>query len=280
MTDHFIIDTNVLVQHPEVLAMTAENKLIIPKVVLDQLDLRQSRGVRGDIREVIKDAIKKGVHIAQSPSNLKEEPIVSDPRMQRLDNTDREIARVVKSYAERYGNAAVYLVTADQLLAKFLSLYGIKTITGAQFLEKSSATKADKDIQETAKKIISGQRRYLTLSFVLGTIAALAGTYIFDNFQLLISTISIWGTLIMLPILGVALYWYRENYRLSYGIFEFIVGIAMSYYAFLPNFDYLNITGVKVIQVLAGLYVMVRGLDNIGKSAEGTRLEQLWKRIF
>lgn len=54
----------------------------------------------------------------------------------------------------------------------------------------------------------------------------------------------------------------------------------MAYYVFFPNFDYSKLGAVEVIQVLGGLYVMVRGLDNVGKGTEGTRLEQFWKKIF
>ncbi|GKQ75932.1 hypothetical protein KAM447_24400 [Aeromonas caviae] len=58
------------------------------------------------------------------------------------------------------------------------------------------------------------------------------------------------------------LYWYRERFRLSYGIFEFIVGVIMTYYIFFPNFDYSKLGPVEAIQILGGLYVMVRGLNN------------------
>lgn len=80
--------------------------------------------------------------------------------------------------------------------------------------------------------------------------------------------------------LGIGLYWYRERFRLSYGIFEFIVGVIMTYYIFFPNFDYSKLGPVEAIQILGGLYVMVRGLDNVGKGTEGTRIEQLWKKLF
>jgi hypothetical protein len=34
------------------------------------------------------------------------------------------------------------------------------------------------------------------------------------------------------------------------------------------------------LQVLGGLYVVVRGLDNVGNGLKGTRYEPNWRRIF
>lgn len=190
MIKNFIIDTNVLVQYPEVLAMAAGNNLVIPMVVLEQFQQRRLRGVNGGVQEIIDEAIKKGVHVAESPPHLIEEPVASGKDAQRLDHVDLEIARVVKYYAERDGKTSVCLVTADQLLAKFLEKYEIKSISGTQFLKGNPKAKVDKDIEKTAKNIISKQQRYLILSFVLGIVVALLGSLVFNNLQLLISTIS------------------------------------------------------------------------------------------
>lgn len=280
MIKHFILDTNVLVQHPEVLAMAAGNNLIIPQVVLDQFKQRRSRGVHGDVQEVIDEAIKKGVRIAQAPSQLVKEPVASARDAQKLDHADMEIARIAQYYAELDGKNSVCLVTADKLLAKLLSSYGLRCISGSELLADFQSVEIDKGIEATARNILSKQRRYLITSFILGIVVAVLGTVTFNNLQLLISTISVWGTLVALPLLGIGLYWYREHYRLSYGFFEFVAGLVMACHVVFPDFDYSNFSVIKAIQVLAGLYVMVRGLDNIGKSVEGTRLEQIWKMIF
>ena len=280
MIKHFILDTNVLVQHPDILAMAAGKKLVIPQVVLDQFKQRRSRGVNGGVQEVIDEAIKKGVRIAQAPSQMVTEPVVSPKDAHRLDYTDLEIARVVQYYAELDGKASVCLVTADNFLTEFIRSYGLKCISGAELLENFRDMEIDKDIKVTARNIISKQQRYLITSFLLGIVATILGTLIFNNLQLLISSISVWGTLFVLPMLGIGLYWYREHYRLSYGFFEFAAGLVMAYTVVFPDFDYSSLSVIKAIQILAGLYVMVRGLDNIGKSVEGTRLEQLWKKIF
>ncbi|MCF5894037.1 PIN domain-containing protein [Aeromonas veronii] len=280
MADRYIIDTNVVLQYPEVLAMAAGKKIVIPQAVLEELQHARLRGVQRGVQDVIAEAIGKGAHVAPTPASIKQEPIASDRAAQRLSGADIAIARIAIDYAERMGTKTVCVVTADRALVEFLGSRGISAISGRQFLTEPSIGKVDKKIEVTAKKIISNQRRYLIISFALGIVSALFGNFAFSNIQYLITTISIWGTLIALPVLGIGLYWYRERFRLSYGVFEFIVGVIMTYYIFFPNFDYSKIGPVEAIQILGGLYVMVRGLDNVGKGTEGTRLEQLWKKLF
>ncbi|MBV7549867.1 hypothetical protein KW849_26645 [Pseudomonas sp. PDM26] len=280
MTDHYIIDTNVLVQYPEVLAMAAGKKMVIPQAVIEELNSRRVRGVRGDVYDVVAQAVKKGVLISTSPSKLKEELVAPERGRYYLDGTDLELARTAKYYAESFGGNSVCVVTADHALSKFLSLYGIKSITGAQFLTEHYTVTPDKSIEATAKLIVSEQRRYLVISIVVSMLSALMGAVATKYFQLLISTISIWGTMVALPTFGVGLYWYRENFRLSYGLFEFLVGMIMASFVLFPSFDYSRLGAAETIQILGGLYVMVRGLDNIGKGAEGTRLERYWKIFY
>jgi hypothetical protein len=280
MADRYIIDTNVVLQYPEVLAMAAGKKLVIPQAVLEELQHARLRGVQRGVQDVISEAIEKGAHVAPAPASIKQEPIASDRAAQRLSGADIAIARIAIDYAERTRPKSVCVVTADRALVEFLGSRGISAISGSQFLAEPSIGKVDKAIEVTAKQIISKQRRYLIISFALGIASALIGNFAFSNLQHLIATISIWGTLIALPVLGIGLYWYRERFRLAYGVFEFIIGLFMTYYVFFPNFDYSKIGPVETIQVLGGLYVMVRGLDNVGKGTEGTRLEQLWKKLF
>lgn len=262
MADRYIIDTNVVLQYPEVLAMAAGKKIVIPQAVLEELQHARLRGVQRGVQDVIAEAIGKGAHVAPTPASIKQEPIASDRAAQRLNGADIAIARIAIDYADRMGTKAVCVVTADRALVEFLGSRGISAISGRQFLTEPSIGKVDKEIEVTAKQIISNQRRYLIISFVLGIVSALFGNFAFSNIKYLITTISIWGTLFALPVLGIGLYWYRERFRLSYGIFEFIVGVIMTYYIFFPNFDYSKLGPVEAIQILGGLYVMVRGLNS------------------
>lgn len=96
---------------------------------------------------------------------------------------------------------------------------------------------------------------------------------------------------------GIVLYWFRENWRLLYGCFEVVVGFALAsreigtvVYSMAGVFANefleddanapvfatdLEVT-VFILQLIAGLYVIVRGLDNIGQSFRGKPAEKTW----
>jgi rRNA maturation endonuclease Nob1 len=276
----FILDSNVLLQHPEILATVGHRRLVIPEAVLKELSSRGREQSRSAFADLVRQASNRGVHIVPSPARLKEELLASDRNVQRLSGADVDIARIAIDYADQSNTTGVVVVTMDRWLREFLSSRGIQSITGAEFLQQASEEKPDPEIQRSAKSFSVGQWKFLVYSALLGFAASLLGNLAFSKFLFLVSTVSVWGTAIVLPLLGILLYGYRQRFRLSYGIFEFLVGVIATYYVFLPTFNYATLTVVQGIQVLSGLYVMVRGLDNVGRGVEGTRAETVWKRIF
>jgi rRNA-processing protein FCF1 len=276
----FVLDTSVLLQHPEILAHGGRRKLVIPEAVLRELSGRGREEPRRAIAYLAQQAAARGVHVVATPGGIDHKLVASDPAARRLSGADIDIARIAMDYAERFGPPAVVVVTLDRSLREFLSSRGIKSITGTEFLLDSAGEEPDPEIQKYAKAFSASQRKFAALSVLLGLLSSLLGNLAFAKLSFLVATVSIWGTVIALPILGIALYWYRQRFRLSYGIFEFVVGVMMTYYVFLPNFTYAKLTVVEGIQVLGGLYVMVRGLDNVSKGVEGTRAEAAWKKWF
>ena len=49
---------------------------------------------------------------------------------------------------------------------------------------------------------------------------------------------------------------------------------------FSPSFNYAQIDVNAGLQILGGLYIMVRGMDNIGNALKGTRFYPLWTKLF
>jgi hypothetical protein len=77
--------------------------------------------------------------------------------------------------------------------------------------------------------------------------------------------------------IGVLLYAMRCRKQLMYGVTECLVGVMAAVYV--AN----NLKPEDPSQwfsFLAGLYIIVRGADNIQKSLKGTKYEVLWNRIF
>ncbi len=280
MPSRYIIDTNVLMQYPQILSRADNRKLVIPRTVMEELSLRSKGSKNEGVVDLVRTSFSVGVKIAESPEILKHDIVESDRIAHRFSGADIDIARIAIAYSEQQGADAPCVVTNDKSLADFLMGRNISSITGSEFIRKSKGDLLNKEIENKAEKVISSQRRYLVSSFLLGLLASAAAHIGYFNFELLVSTITVWGAMVVFPVMGFFLFWCREKFRLSYGAFEFCVGVIMSYYVLFPTFNYSGLGMAEGIQILGGLYVMVRGLDNIGKGVLGTRMEILWKRIF
>jgi len=86
---------------------------------------------------------------------------------------------------------------------------------------------------------------------------------------------------------GLFFYWLRGRFRLIYGMCEIAVALAIISLTFYPPTYYLaydmpsffEMLLSKSVGVLGGIYVMVRGLDNMDMALP-TRWHGLWDRIF
>lgn len=276
----YILDTSAILQSPEILARATTHKLLIPKVVFEELLARGREQLRSLLGSLINQALEAGAEITESPSKLREELLASDRNAQRLSGADIDIARTAIGIVEQSGPSSVSVVTLDKALMSFLASRGIPSLTPTAFLSQVSTSTPDEKTLHSAEYLSRSQRRYMIFSALAGALISAVGNVIYSHASYLVSTVSVWGTVLALPLVGTGLFWYRQRFRLSYGIFEFIVGIMMSGYPFFPNFNYAALGVAQSVQVLGGLYVMVRGLDNVGKGIEGTRLEPLWNRWF
>ena len=68
--------------------------------------------------------------------------------------------------------------------------------------------------------------------------------------------------------------------RLTYGVAEVLFGLMSGVLIFIPNFNYAILDTAHIIQIAGSLYIIVRGLDNVGKGLIGTRFEFSWKKQF
>jgi VIT1/CCC1 family predicted Fe2+/Mn2+ transporter len=126
---------------------------------------------------------------------------------------------------------------------------------------------------------------FSTVAQLFGAILSIL-TFLFGDafiayyFNLLIVTLPVWGTVILLFILGFVVYAIRSRMRLYYGIIEFFIGLYSSVSVFTPKrFDYTDLSVLEIIQILGGIYIMVRGLDNVSKALPRS-IEPYWRFIF
>ena len=128
------------------------------------------------------------------------------------------------------------------------------------------------------------RRNYLIAQFlatVLFTILIVAGAEGFLDF--LLTSVPKWITFILVPIVGLFFYWWRQNHSLSYGMLEFFGGAYAAIRVISGlNYDYTKMGLAELSVVGGGIYIIVRGLDNIGKGLEKNErpIFKYWKRLF
>jgi len=151
-----------------------------------------------------------------------------------------------------------------------------------------AATKADVDRAEyenaTAAAKQRSQRYQIIIGIVTGLLLVALAWLGWQYREILLSTVNTWGALISAAIIGGFLYALRGRLRITYGILEIGVGMMSAMSSFIsatgststtvPTF-----TTAMGIAVLGGIYIIVRGLDNIGKALEKTPYENTWRKF-
>lgn len=114
----------------------------------------------------------------------------------------------------------------------------------------------------------------LIAGIIIGIGATFVAFSIYNNLETITSTVNVWGTIIITVISGISLFVFREKQKLSYGILEFLIGIISIILILSPdhfNFTAMNLNTDLGVKLLGGLYIMVRGQDNIVKSLKDTK---------
>jgi len=186
-------------------------------------------------------------------------------------------------------DSEIILVSIDPTLNKLAIANHVNIVTPTAYLSMvDAATKADVDRTEyenaTAVAKQRSQKHQIVFGIVTGLLLVVLAWLGWRYREALLSTVNTWGALISAAIIGGLLYALRGRLRITYGILEVGVGMmsAMSSFtsatgstsAAAPTF-----TTTMGIAVLGGIYIIVRGLDNIGKALEKTPYENTWRKF-
>jgi len=282
----FILDTNILIKDPSFLKRWNSGfRYLIPDIVIEEVGKVSGRlkGAENLLHE-IDNAVGKGfVHLVKI--NLDKHVYNDDNfRNSRVSFVDYQLANFVKDYASERDET--YLVTEDRPLTKYANDIGVKTLNlfALQNQLYSFKTVNINEVDE-GKTIYQFQFRHLLISFITGIVLTVLSFVIYKNIDTILSKVPIWGTSISLFLIAFLFYWVRSNYRIAYSIAEFSFGFYSAFWAISPSdptFNFLQFTSdiAKIFSLVAGVYVMVRGLTNLGDGLKGTALESYWRRIF
>ena len=273
-----LLDTNVLLSRPDILSQRAPGVTfaVPPQVIAELRRNAQRNRWLGSTSRLVDAAVRNGsAEIIDVEDLLGSKAAAGD----RAD-VDSLLLEILEAYDQR--RIESFLSSEDGQLRHVVRDLGYSGKTIEQTLEflKSKNAVTNADLHARAVATENASRRYTFTSFAAGVVVSILVNVAYDHINEIIRTINVWGTVLLLPSLGFVFYWLRSQYRLTYGVFEFAVGLVTSLRVFFPSFDYEGLTSIEVLQVVGGLYIMVRGLDNIGRGIAGTRLQPIWERAF
>lgn len=278
-----ILDTSIILRQPRVLGLEIpDTEFLIPLDVIEELVVRtQNRGAKFDRRvDLIEKASQEGkVRIlnVDTPANRQFREHFKSTKLSGADISIVSVALTLKNKGEE-----VLIATLDREIEKVATENNIGILSESDISNLVSKFVEPQTSNDTIQKeIVTYENKEKTTFWTgifFGVGATLIAVLIYNNLDKIISTINIWGTIAVILFAGIGLFIFREKKRLSYGVFEFLVGVVGIISLFSPNnFDFATIQfNIDFnIKLIGGLYIMVRGQDNIVKALKDKKLG-LW----
>lgn len=271
---HVILDSNIIINFPDILSYKKKDtKVIIPDLVLKEILNFQSPR-RKQLGDLLNKAQNEGI-ISFSSTALPQEKLKGNIR---VDFTDYNVAGYAK-YLQEQGKSDVILATNDKELTVFAKTNSIKTFNAAELLD-FFAVNSDKNktISNEAENIESKENWSYIINIILAILFLLLFVFFIRNFGDIIDRFSKILWIFFLIIIGFGLFEIRQKRRQLYGFVEMGFGILTLVICFYPNI--ILITWDFYLKIVAGLYVIVRGLDNLYQGSEKKNFRTVLKQIF
>jgi len=254
---YMYLDTPALYASPELVRQQVEGiTLIVPDLVVQELEAARNPRASAALTAVREAEKQKLVSIRGIRPRI-------HIRFPRLSPTDAAVLSHV--YRERAGGAV--LVTNDQALLKAAQQLGVVALDSGGALSWLRLFSTPFISSSTLNESIDRLQIYIVLGGVFGAVLALA----FALLAALYGPVALkWAADHLGPLafssafpIGVILYVFRARARGSYGLFEIVFGMV----AAMAGVDAIRVDPTRmfegVLALGAGLYVIVRGLDNL-----------------
>lgn len=272
---YIVLDTNIILRFPKLLGLRPSDIIfLIPLAVIQEInDRAEKRGDRADPRlDLIDEADREGaVVIVNNDLPVYRTKRVAFEGSHYLSFTDAAILSVALEY--RDDGQSVMIATTDNNIIQAARLHymDIFYLNQIEYLlrQPSQLTQQPDRMQQ---KIASFEKKE-SLNFYtgvgLGAVITSAITTLFKVSVQLYARLPVPTLIGILILSGVLLFIFRERFRLAYGVVEFLVGVIVIIALFIPSHFTMEEVPYNLdlgIKVSGGLYIMVRGQDNIIKS--------------
>lgn len=274
-----VLGTNAIIAQPSTGSFSApDTQFVLPTSVVGEL-LDSPTKVSSSYSSLLNQMVDSGTAqvVAVPPGQVTWQ---SEGPVLRLSQVDQDVLAVAHELRRSHPQDDVVIASDDGDMDTAARGTGLRVLSSNELSALLRGSPQDTKVKERAASVVSYERRHLFWSFLSGVAAATAATFVVRNLALVAATAHVWGTIVVLPVAGIGLFWVRARQRLGYGIAEFGVGLVAALAVFLPSFR-LPQFGVSVaVHLIGGLYIMVRGLDNVGTGLRGTATGLRWKRWF
>lgn len=279
-----ILDPLCLERYPIILSFKIPNyHIYTTNDVLSYFELFAKTGRfknRRKLIEIIEECKNLGLINILEITEMEKTVLVDQNKLKKyfLDSVYRSLIVLESKLSKSYDKVFITDVSSEfEFISKELGV-AMFNYNHILYLVQDNKSESE-DLRNKIVMLEYEDADWLVSRIFFGIIATLIGVSIYANVEMIFHTINVWGTIILMIFLGVALFIFREKQRLSYGVFEFLSGIAVIIFVFYPDFTLpKNYSADIFIKIIGGLYVMVRGQDNILKSLQGKKLGAWIKR--
>jgi hypothetical protein len=266
----YIVDGGVLRRHPEVLGLAnAERFLFTHLSVLSELESLAQKGTiqPGLVNLVLQYEATARIWIDRSDFSYLQK---SGGAVSQAD----ALVELAKNKAPAY--AGVTIVTDDAALASQAAASSVSVVSPKDFLRNSPALSTQ---NPDIANVITAESRQNRRQFLAMGIAALVVVLAYPYLPVALKAIVSRGGAIVavasVALSGTLLFFFRSRFKLAYGSAEFLVGVMLGYQVYLDAKSETFLLDLSTaLKFLAGLYVIVRGMDNIGKSPQKVKFSR------
>lgn len=269
-----ILDTNYIIKYPRLLGVKLPDTTFLTTTeVIEELKRNARQGHSENRLAIINEADTEG-NIQIVNAGLEE----ISKHQRKIPNallSQTDISLLTTALFCKETNQHVKIGTFDRDIINISRRLGIDCLSEEDI--KQLLVQSDKQPSEIKEKIIelnNKETRGFFWQIGYGIVTTSIGFFASMFLKEIAAALHIWGMLLLFLIIGIALFFWREKLKFSYGLFEFLAGFITILIALMPsNFDFKTIIVDPELElkILGGLYIMVRGQDNIVKGLKGTK---------
>jgi|GEM_PF-2768017 len=274
---YLVLDEDTIIVYPKVLSLSVPGyTIIIPPQIVSTLARFGHRKAWGQplppsLIHLVNEAINKGLVTVDNTSISVEE---WNALLSKYNLNIFTLGVFASALHLKRSGQDVKIATHVSEILNAAKDYEIDTLSVHDLIEEVGNATKNEEISKIIQNYEIRQAREIYTKGAIAAISTSLALLLREYYQPIVQTLPIWGTTILILLLGISLFVFREKQKVSYGITEFILGAITAIY-YLPSWsDYSQIVehSDTSLKIAGGLYIMVRGQDNIIKGLQGTKL--------